>query len=182
MFFGGLWCLLHLPPAGAPSPCPFLLFLHGAGERGAVDGSQLCRVGRHGPWRAQGADNWVILAPQCPCGKTWPEMASRVAHLARLALRRGCGSAKWRCRIDRSSCTLTGLSMGGLRLLVCRLSYRWFVALCDQRVRWFLPATSEGNASARRGPTGAGPGHSEAGASRAQVAHVVDPRRERPAR
>lgn len=81
---------------------PLLVFLHGAGERGA----DLARVGIHGPLkeRREGRDlPFVVVAPQVPTGRRWT--VGRVAAALDAALAH--------YRIDASRVYLTGLSMGG---------------------------------------------------------------------
>jgi predicted peptidase len=85
---------------------PLILFLHGAGERG----DDLNLVKMHGPLKIveQGKDMpFVILAPQCPEGRWWPEpwMIETVYELL-LEIKRNY-------RIDEERIYLTGLSMGG---------------------------------------------------------------------
>ena len=98
----GLHYLLR-KPALASEPWPLLLFLHGAGERGNPNGSQINLVLKHGPWRH--TDDLAVLAPQCPMDKTWPNVADNVNEL----LKHICDQY----RIDGSRCYATGISMGG---------------------------------------------------------------------
>ena len=98
------WCVVQRPEATTEPP-PLLLFLHGAGERGAPDGSELHKVEKHGPWRAEGLEGFLLVAPQCPSGLTWPGLAHRVVALARQMLRRNPGP-------DPAMVSLAGLSMG----------------------------------------------------------------------
>ena len=60
------------------APAPLLLFLHGAGERGKDDGTELHKVRKHGPWKCHGADQFFILAPQCPKRRVWPVLVDEV--------------------------------------------------------------------------------------------------------
>ena len=102
---GVLWCLIHKPAGDVPKPWPLLVFLHGAGEVGPPDGSELHKAGRHGPWRSLGAGRFFILAPQCPVGSVWPALADKVVALTRSVCRRYVDiNPKARC--------ITGLSMG----------------------------------------------------------------------
>ena len=79
-----------------------LLFLHGAGERG----DRLDLVARHGPWRADGARGFLIVAPQCPSQRTWPE----VALIAKLESLLDHVLAVY--PVDSRRVYLSGLSMG----------------------------------------------------------------------
>jgi predicted peptidase len=81
---------------------PFILFLHGAGERGA----DLERVRVHGPAKeiAKGRKlPFIVVSPQCPDGELWD-----VEALTALT-----DQLERRYRIDKDREYLTGLSMGG---------------------------------------------------------------------
>ena len=81
---------------------PLLLFLHGAGERGA----ELDSVKIHGPPRmiAEGHDfPFIVVSPQCPADEWWTEDVL-VALLDELVET---------LRIDEDRIYVTGLSMGG---------------------------------------------------------------------
>ena len=112
---GGLHYFLRMPkqqlladmPSGAqPSgqPAPLLLFLHGSGERGKEDGTELHKVKKHGPWHCEGADPFWILAPQCPQNRIFPTLVNEVL----LVLTDVCK----RHLVDKSRIYITGLSMG----------------------------------------------------------------------
>ena len=85
-------------------PAPLILFLHGSGERGKEDGSELSKVRSHGPWHPIGSAPFFILAPQCPKGRVWPALVEDVM----LVLKDVCEKH----RVDRSRVYITGLSMG----------------------------------------------------------------------
>ena len=81
---------------------PFMLFLHGAGERG----NDLNEIKKWGPPKrvTEKADfPFVLISPQCPKDKRWDPalLHSLVTHVAKPH------------RIDRSQMYCTGLSMGG---------------------------------------------------------------------
>jgi predicted peptidase len=81
---------------------PLVLFLHGAGERGA----DLELVKKHGPPRliAEGKTfPFIMVAPQCPEGQWWSEDVL-IALLDKI---------ESDYSVDRSREYLTGLSMGG---------------------------------------------------------------------
>jgi predicted peptidase len=90
----------------APAPYPLLIFLHGAGERGAGD-SALHRVTKWGPPKLIHAGRdfpMMVLAPQLPPSrKRWPvELIDELIAEARSQF-----------PIDSSRIYLTGLSDGG---------------------------------------------------------------------
>lgn len=100
----GLQCLLQKPSMAAP-PWPLVLFLHGAGERGHGDGRDLSRVSRHGPWRAPAVvQGCLLVAPQCPSGKTWPSYAKELVRLV--------GNVGTHYPVDARRRYITGISMG----------------------------------------------------------------------
>ncbi len=81
---------------------PLLLFLHGAGERGA----DIAKVKMHGPPKLIEAGRdfpFVIISPQCPEGEWW-----NIVALAGL-IERLCAELP----IDQERIYLSGLSMGG---------------------------------------------------------------------
>src|SRR5437016_317959 len=81
---------------------PLILFLHGAGERGA----DISKVAMHGPPKLarQGKDfPFIIVSPQCPANQLW----DNDVLLALLDV------VEEKYRVDASRVYLTGLSMGG---------------------------------------------------------------------
>ncbi len=96
--------LLYLPK-GYDEPgnrWPMVLFLHGAGERGA----KIDQVRKHGPPKHVAAGKeypFILVSPQCPSGQGWrPEVLGVLLEglMAELP-------------VDRSRVYCTGLSMGG---------------------------------------------------------------------
>lgn len=96
--------LLYLPPGYGESSeqWPLLLFLHGAGERGA----DLDSVKVHGPPKmiAEGRDfPFIVVSPQCPTGERWSEdvLNALLDEIIETY------------RVDETRIYVTGLSMGG---------------------------------------------------------------------
>ncbi len=91
------------PAAFAPNAKrPLVVFLHGSGERG----DNLDLVKKHGPpMQALQGDGlpFVVLAPQCPAGKSW-DPTTVIALTNKIAAEEN---------IDPTRIHLTGLSMGG---------------------------------------------------------------------
>lgn len=90
----------------AETKLPLLIFLHGAGERGA----DLQLVKKHGPPKRidQGEDlPFVVVSPQCPLDQWWA-MKENVDGLAQLTQ-----YLQSEYSIDSDRTYLTGMSMGG---------------------------------------------------------------------
>ncbi|MBN2131920.1 MAG: prolyl oligopeptidase family serine peptidase [Sedimentisphaerales bacterium] len=100
--------LLYLPDGYGQNDrqWPLMLFLHGAGERGA----DLERVKVHGPPKLVERGKsmpFIIVSPQCPTGSWWSgpdQMGTLIALLDEIVEK---------YRVDESRVYLTGLSMGG---------------------------------------------------------------------
>jgi predicted peptidase len=98
--------LLYLPEdyGKVKKDWPVMLFLHGAGERG----SDINKVKVHGPPKLveQGQDlPFIVVSPQCPEGKWWPQYTEQLMAL----LDETCD----RFDADQQRIYCTGLSMGG---------------------------------------------------------------------
>ena len=86
-------------------PAPLLFFLHGAGERGNIDGSELNAVQKHGPWKRPGSGPFLIVAPQCPKNHVWPAFVDE--------LRKVLDDVQQSFPFDPDRVYVTGLSLGG---------------------------------------------------------------------
>jgi predicted peptidase len=97
--------LLFLPKDYDPTRTegwPMILFLHGAGERGA----DLARVKVHGPPKLARQDPdfpFIVVSPQCPNGRIW-DNSTLLGLLDDVAATH---------TVDTNWVYLTGLSMGG---------------------------------------------------------------------
>ncbi len=98
--------MVYVPEDYAPDrPWPLIVFLHGAGERGA-DGLRQIAVGL-GPAVMVDRAAWpfLILFPQCPVGVHWISQEDALLAMMR--------QAEDDYTIDPTRVYLTGLSMGG---------------------------------------------------------------------
>ncbi|MCP5499468.1 MAG: prolyl oligopeptidase family serine peptidase [Leptospiraceae bacterium] len=99
--------ILYLPDTYETSKkkWPLLLFLHGAGERGA----DLELLKKHGPPKMIREENFhepfIILAPQCPKGSWWPDRIDELKELI--------DEIQQTYRINPRRIYLSGMSMGG---------------------------------------------------------------------
>ncbi len=115
---------------------PLVFFLHGAGERGPEDGSELDRVFRYF-WlgRAEKGEEFpfLMLAPQCPDGKYWGSFLE--------SLNRFLDEALQTLPADEKRVSLTGLSMGGTGTWLWALSdperFSAFAPVCGTGVYWY---------------------------------------------
>jgi predicted peptidase len=114
---------IYLPPGmSADRKWPIVLFLHGAGERGTNNVSQL----KHGVealirYGKNANDPAILLVPQCPANAQWvavpwnapahtqPDQPSRPLRLALALLRSKIESLP----VDPARVYITGVSMGG---------------------------------------------------------------------
>ncbi|MBN2294444.1 MAG: prolyl oligopeptidase family serine peptidase [Pirellulales bacterium] len=112
-----------LVPAGydkAKGPSPLLIFLHGAGERGADNRAQLIH-GKSFMRRAAAEYGCIVLVPQCPRNMTWASrhwtetdhgLVKEPSQPMRLLLAL-IEKVQKQYRIDPDRIYVTGLSMGG---------------------------------------------------------------------
>jgi predicted peptidase len=104
--------LLHLPPGhaapgwgGPRRRWPVILFLHGAGERGA-DPAKLLRTGLPALLLRRPDLPAVVVAPQCSAETTWLDHVEGLLELL--------ADVEANLAGDASRVHLTGLSMGGM--------------------------------------------------------------------
>ena len=114
--------LLYLPDGyvdDKEKEYPFVLFLHGAGERG----SDLNKVKKHGPPKIIESKKdfpCIVVSPQCPAGESWT--AFKLNALIEDIVEK--------YRIDEERIYLTGLSMGGYGSWDLASNYpHWFAAI-----------------------------------------------------
>lgn len=101
----GLGYLLYLPKAAAPAngKHTLVIFLHGSGERGA-DLKLLHKNNLPNRLDAMADVPYVAVAPQCPAGKRWDDIALLDQFLDHLLAT---------LPVDPDRVVLTGLSLGG---------------------------------------------------------------------
>lgn len=97
---------VFVPAQRAGGRPPVILFLHGAGERGSDNQTQL-KAGL-GPYLQKHADDFpaIVVLPQVPQGGAWRDANNRAALAALDAATREFGG-------DPARTYLTGISMGG---------------------------------------------------------------------
>ena len=129
--------LMYSPEVTDDKKLPLLVFMHGAGERGSADGSELERVARHGFFKQVQTEGksfpFIMVGPQCPRDQYW------VSYLE--SLNKFLDHIVAENNVDTSRIYLTGLSMGGTATWMWALDNpRRFAAIapvCGQGVNWY---------------------------------------------
>ena len=112
-FIGQLTAIVTFPDDFAPEKesLPVILFLHGAGERGASTPETVDLVKVHGIARYFSADpcykgtRVITVSPQCPLGFVWDHVTFMLKDFIDAVVDEYNG--------DKSRIAVTGLSMGG---------------------------------------------------------------------
>ena len=87
---------------------PMIVFLHGYGETGPVDGSRVDKVAVHGPFCEVNKGRsfpCIMVGPQCPDTTIWYGCMESLTAFVNYAIEK--------YPVDRKRVSLTGLSMGG---------------------------------------------------------------------
>lgn len=128
--------LKYTPKAKSNEKMPLLIFMHGAGERGNSDGSELDLVACHGFFKevAQGKEYpFMMVAPQCPKDKYWGTFIESLNRFLDRIIAEN--------NIDTDRIYLTGLSMGGTASWLWGLSFpERFAAIapvCGEGISWY---------------------------------------------
>lgn len=128
--------LKYTPQSLSDKKQPLLVFMHGAGERGADDGSELDRIARHGYFKdvSNGKDfPFVIVGPQCPRNKYWGSYIESLNEFLDYIIEEN--------NVDASRIYLTGMSMGGTATWLWALdSPERFAAIapvCGEGINWY---------------------------------------------
>ena len=128
--------LLYTPKAEEGERLPLLIFLHGFGERGSRDGSQVDLVAVHGYFKyiAQGKEYpLMMVAPQCPNDNYWGSYMESLGEFLDHV------TAEY--PVDTDRIYITGLSMGGTATWLWTLgSTERFAAaapVCGEGISWY---------------------------------------------
>ena len=126
----GLGYLLYQPKTVAKEKLPLLIFLHGSGERGA-DLKLLHKNNLPKRLDAMADLPYIAVAPQCPAGKRWDDVALLDQFLDHLLAT---------LPVDRDRVVLTGLSLGGFG------TWKWGAAR-PERFAGLAPVCGAGDAN-----------------------------------
>ena len=115
---------------------PLLIFMHGAGERGNTDGSEVDKVAKHGYFArvAEGKEYpFVMVAPQCPSGNYWGSYIESRNKFLDFIIEEN--------NIDTNRIYLTGLSMGGTASWLWALGnperFAAVAPVCGEGISWY---------------------------------------------
>ncbi len=129
--------LRYVPEKECDKKLPLLIFMHGAGERGAADGSELELVASHGFFeqiRKEGKSfPFIMVAPQCPRDEYWGSYLESLNKFLDYIIDEN--------NVDVSRIYLTGLSMGGTATWLWALDnperFAAIAPVCGQGVNWY---------------------------------------------
>ncbi|MBQ8689412.1 MAG: phospholipase [Clostridia bacterium] len=116
---------------------PLLIFMHGAGERGNTDGSQLDLVASHGYFKyiKEGKEYpMIMVAPQCPCNEFWGSYIESLNRFLDYIIDSN--------PIDTDRIYLTGLSMGGTATWLwaqdgAKNRFAAISPICGEGISWY---------------------------------------------
>ena len=114
---------------------PLLVFMHGYGERGAADGSEVDRVAAHGYFKciAKGEEYpFMMVAPQCPNNNFWGAYVESLGKFLDHVIAEN--------NVDTDRIYLTGLSMGGTATWLWSMSepdrFAAIAPVCGEGISW----------------------------------------------
>ncbi len=134
--------LKYTPKTNNDEKMPLLIFMHGAGERGKADGSELDLVAVHGFFKDVAKHNkefpFMMVAPQCPKNEYWGSFIE--------SLNRFLDQIIYENNIDTNRIYLTGFSMGGTASWLWGVSSPWrfaaIVPVCGEGISWYAEKLS----------------------------------------
>ena len=115
---------------------PLVVFMHGAGERGEADGSELDLVARHGFFKKAGRGQqypFMMVGPQCPKNEYWGSYLESLNQFLDYIIKEN--------DVDTDRIYLTGLSMGGTATWLWALGnperFAAIAPVCGQGINWY---------------------------------------------
>jgi len=114
---------------------PLLIIMHGYGERGSADGSEVEKVAKHGYFKniANGEDfPFIMVAPQCPNDNYWGSFIESLDKFLDCVIEENS--------VDENRIYLTGLSMGGTATWLWAMSkpkrFAAIAPVCGEGISW----------------------------------------------
>lgn len=133
----GFHYLKYVPKDAAPGEkLPLVVYMHGAGERGNADGSELDKAATHGYFKfiAQGKEYPVMMvSPQCPTDNYWGSYIESLDRFLDYIIAEN--------NVDVTRVYLTGYSMGGtatwLWSQACAERFAAIAPVCGEGISWY---------------------------------------------
>ncbi len=128
---------LRYVPKNSEGKLPLVVFMHGAGERGSDDGSEIDNIAKHGFFqqiRENGSEfPFIMVAPQCPTNEYWGSYIESLNKFLDYVIENN--------DIDTDRIYLTGLSMGGTATWLWALDnpdrFAAIAPVCGQGINWY---------------------------------------------
>ena len=127
---------LKYTPESNGEKMPLVVFMHGAGERGEADGSELDLVARHGFFKKAGRGQqypFMMVGPQCPRNEYWGSYLESLNQFLDYIIKEN--------NVDTDRIYLTGLSMGGTATWLWALGnperFAAIAPVCGQGINWY---------------------------------------------
>lgn len=127
---------LKYTPESSSEKMPLVVFMHGAGERGEADGSELDLVARHGFFKKAGRGQqypFMMVGPQCPKNEYWGSYLESLNQFLDYIIKEN--------DVDTDRIYLTGLSMGGTATWLWALGnperFAAIAPVCGQGINWY---------------------------------------------
>lgn len=135
-FGQGFHYLKYTPNVTTDEKLPLVIYMHGAGERGNTDGSEVDLVSVHGYFKyiKQGKDYPVMMvAPQCPSGSYWGSYIESLNRFLDHIIKEN--------NVDTTRIYLTGNSMGGTATWLWALDnaerFAAIAPVCGEGISWY---------------------------------------------
>ncbi len=128
---------LRYLPKDQKGKMPLVVFMHGAGERGNADGSEIDYIAKHGFFeqiKDLGSEfPFIMVAPHCPTNEYWGSYIESLNKFLDYVIENN--------DVDTDRIYLTGLSMGGTGTWLWALDnpdrFAAIAPVCGQGIGWY---------------------------------------------
>jgi predicted peptidase len=128
---------LRYVPKDTAEKLPLFVFMHGAGERGNADGSEIDAIAKHGFFQQIKENNsefpFIMVAPQCPHNEYWGGYIESLNKFLDYIIENN--------NVDTDRIYLSGLSMGGTGTWLWALDapdrFAAIAPVCGQGINWY---------------------------------------------
>ncbi|MBE6577298.1 MAG: phospholipase [Ruminococcaceae bacterium] len=128
---------LRYVPKDVNGKMPLVVYMHGAGERGNADGSEIDIIAKHGFFehikKFDSEFPFLMVAPQCPSDEYWGSYIESLNKFLDYVIENN--------DVDTDRIYLTGLSMGGTATWLWALDnpdrFAAIAPVCGQGINWY---------------------------------------------